>query len=164
MLALALGVLTSCAQFGGGRETRAPLSYLLDSPSRAGVVWEEVVLEDAELAFRGSQHETMAFFSSCKIEARSARTLARQLTTGISPTRWQRRESVTVAGREGWLQEFEFEISDRKRTMKTVTVVANRCSYDWVLVAGSTYDIAVESFDGWWSSFRFAETPTEEKP
>lgn len=167
-LGFALLVLMStalgCAQWGGERVESAQHAYLLAEPSRERVAWEAVSMPDAELAFRGPNHEVMTFFTNCKLETQSPRVLARQLTTGIALRAWRQRDPVEVAGQSGWLQEIEIDASGEVLTMKTVTVVANKCSYDWVLVAGSTYAAAVASFDGWWSSFRFVALPTEGAP
>lgn len=165
MALLVLVVLLGCAHSKDQRVDAA--RYSLAPPSRERVIWEEVDLAEAELAFRGPQHEIMTFFTSCKLEAKSPRVLARQLTTGIAVRNWKRRESVTVAGYGGWLQEFEIDAPGEIRTMKTVTIVADRCSYDWVLIADKTFPEAVEAFDVWWSSLRFIDassSPSLESP
>lgn len=152
---LVLAVLFGCAHAEDQRVDAA--QYFLASPSHENLAWEAMDFAEAERAYRGPQREIMTFFTSCRLQTKSPRVLARQLTTGVAVRNWKRRESVMVAGYSGWLQEFEIDAPGEPRTMKTVTIVANKCSYDWVLIAGKTFPAAVEAFDAWWSSLRLGD-------
>jgi hypothetical protein len=50
--------------------------------------------------------------------------------------------------------------------VKTVTLVLDRCTLDWILAAGGSrpFEQAERAFDSWWQAFRFAPEadPAEE--
>ena len=37
--------------------------------------------------------------------------------------------------------------------IKTVTLVLDDCSFDWILVAAGPFEAAEAAFDDWWASF-----------
>jgi hypothetical protein len=71
--------------------------------------------------------------------------------------------AVTVGLLEGWTNTFDTLQDGVAIRVKTVTLVHDRCSYDWILSAQRGFEESEPSFDAWWQSFVLAaEPPTSE--
>jgi hypothetical protein len=73
---------------------------------------------------------------------------------------------ATLAGRKAWTQTFDTLQGGAGVRVKTVTLVLDRCTLDWILAAGGSrpFEQAERAFDSWWQAFRFAPEadPAEE--
>jgi hypothetical protein len=61
---------------------------------------------------------------------------------------------IPVDGRNGWAQIFDTVQGGVSVRVKTVTVVASDCTFDWVLASTGDFDTAEVDFDAWWGTFR----------
>lgn len=131
------------------------------SVAAPGAGWSRVSLEGADLAFRGPRGTAMSLASRCGTPLAAPRVLARHLVIGVEGRRALGGESVEVGGWPGWLERFEVEEDDGEvRRLCTLTVVADGCVYDWLLVTPSPPDEGLdEAFDRWWSSFTLRVAP-----
>jgi hypothetical protein len=116
-------------------------------------VWERVSIDGATLAFRRGR-ETMSLQSRCGRPVATPAIMARQLVIGIGDRELHRAGPVTVDGREGWAQTFDARAEGGSVRVKTVTLVAGRCTFDWTLAGSADFAGAERSFDAWWQSFR----------
>lgn len=122
------------------------------SPAQ-GAKWSPIELERAELAYTDGRGGSMMMLRECRGDAAPV-LLARQLRIGIEGSS----DSVTDAhplelrGDAGWAQTFAVIEDGRELWLRSVTLSAELCTYDWVLVGAG--DAGREaSFDRWWSSF-----------
>lgn len=126
-------------------------------PALAGLEWQRHELEGADLAFRARDDERvhLSLLSRCRGTRAGAEVLARALTAGVDRERFETRQALVVLGRPGWTQTFDAEAGTRVRT---VTVVAERCVFDWLVVAPAPrFDAAATCFDAWWPTFELPE-------
>lgn len=116
--------------------------------------WRPLALEAADLAFSGPGGARMSLGSRCGIPLATPAVLSRHLVIGVRQRRLLAEGAVTLEGHSGWTRTYEIEFESRPRYLKSVTLVAGRCVYDWVLIAGADSQEAERAFDRWWSSFR----------
>ena len=137
---------------GGYRHRRH--GYLIDAPQ--GGDWEEVRVEGAVLAFRWSGRGTISLQSRCGRPVADPAVMARQLVIGVKDRTLRQGGPVVVAGRSGWSQTFDTVHDGAAVRVKTVTLVEDRCIFDWTLAATGSFEAAEPDFDAWWSSFRLS--------
>jgi len=127
-----------------------------------GPDWEAVDVDHATLTFARAPSETMSLKSRCGRPVAKADLMARHLLIGLDPREVVTSEPVAVDGRDGWLQVVRTEREGRPVWLRTVTLVAGGCSFDWVLATARRASPAEADFDAWWGSFRLAESPAGE--
>ena len=79
--------------------------------------------------------------------------LARSLLIGVDQRVLRQSGPVAVGSLQGWSQVVDVEESGRVRRLKTVTLLAERCSYDFLLIAGDDFEGLEPGFDAWWGGF-----------
>jgi hypothetical protein len=91
--------------------------------------WERVSVDGATLAFRRGR-ETMSLQSRCGRPVATPAIMARQLLIGIEDRDLRQAGPVAVDGRDGWTQTFDARTEGGPVRVKTVTLVAGRCTFD----------------------------------
>jgi hypothetical protein len=126
--------------------------WRIDAPRGA---WTRAPVEGAELAFRDPSGAWLSLSSRCGIAREEPRVLVRRLATGLPARTLVREGEVRLDGRPGWSQTWRTRLGDVERELEAVSVVADGCVYDWVLVSAPGPASPDESFEGWWRSFRW---------
>jgi hypothetical protein len=137
--------------------------YRIGLPTRAEPPWRREKVEGSLLAFERPGPIRMTFSSRCGVPLTRPQLLARHLRIGI-PAHVVRAEGpVAHASLEGWQQVFDADAARGAVRVKTVTLTANACAFDWVLIAreASDFESAERDFDAWWKTFAVEVVPTE---
>jgi hypothetical protein len=163
-LGIALLTLPGCAHDlvavdGGWRSTRD--GYRIGAP---GAGWERFELDGAALAFREGGARSMSLQARCRRPVAEPGILARHLVIGIPEHTLRQAGPTQVAGRSGWTQTFDARLEGRTARVKTVTLVAAGCAYDFVLVASRGFEVGERDFDAWIASFSPPELDTAGGP
>jgi len=147
---LAAGCAGSVRQIDGGfRHQRH--GYTIAAP---GGAWQAVEVDQATLAFKRGDAESMTLKSRCGRPVARAELMARHLLIGLTPRDVVESHSVSVDGRSGWLQVVDTAFDGKPVRLKTVTLVVGDCSFDWVIATSADPIAAEAEFDAWWQSFR----------
>jgi hypothetical protein len=153
--ALGLLVASACAgpiaKVDGGYRHRS-LDYSIGRPEGPG--WERVAVKGADLTFRGPGGAAMSLQSRCGRPVATAELMARHLVIGFRERALVAATPVAIDGRSGWSQSFDTRGKGGAARVKTVTLVAGSCSFDWVLVTHAAEPAAEAAFDAWWGGFR----------
>ena len=80
--------------------------------------------------------------------------MARHLLLGIPHYTVRQNGPAEVGGVPGWTQIFDAAQGESVIRVKTVTAVATRCAFDFILSARAGFEGAEPSFDAWWGSLR----------
>ena len=143
----------------GGGFAHATRGWRIDAPDPA---WSRASVDGAELSFRGPEGAWMSLASRCGIAPAEPRVLVRHLAIGLPERTLVREGEVRVDGRRGWSQTWRTRVGGAERELEAVSVVADDCVYDFVLVAPPGAATAAQGFDRWRGSFRLpAPPPTE---
>ena len=84
--------------------------------------------------------------------------MARHLVMGLPQRTLVAAGPIEVDGRNAWTQTFDTLEAGRGARLKTVTLVLDRCTLDWILMAAGSppFEEAERAFDAWWQGFRLA--------
>jgi hypothetical protein len=137
---------------GGYRHRRH--DYTIAKPDGPGEAWQRVRLEGAALAFRRSGPESVSLQSRCGRPVAAPVFMARHLVIGLPERTLVAAGPTQVAGRDAWTQTFDTVQEGVSVRVKTVTLVAADCSFDWILATAAAFEPAEQAFDAWWGSFR----------
>jgi hypothetical protein len=139
--------------------------YWIGQPPAANPPWERREIEGSLLAYhrvalaqrdageRGAPGAVyMTFSSRCGEPLAAPEYLARHLRIGIPPNVVRESGPIEIDGLAGWEQVFDADAPRGAVRVKTVTIAANGCALDWVLVARDTveFEQAEPDFDAWW--------------
>lgn len=93
----------------------------------------------------------------CKVPLTRPQILARHLRIGLPEHTLRQSYPTEASGHPGWAQVFDVGSRGSVVRVKTVTLVASGCAFDWVLSvpAGEDFEAAARDFDAWWSTLRF---------
>jgi hypothetical protein len=167
MLCLATTVGVACAgpvsSHGDGFRHRRH-DWRIGAPDGPGPAWERFDLEGAALAFRRSGRSSLSLQSTCGRPVATPALMARHLVIGLPERQLLTAGPIDVAGRGGWSQTFASTRNGVALRIKTVTVVAGDCTFDWTLVATPPYEADETAFDAWWSSFELGVRHDTETP
>jgi hypothetical protein len=147
------------AEDGGWRSRRD--GFRIGAP---GAGWERFELAGATLAFRDQRVGSMSLQSRCRRPVADPAVMARHLVIGIPERTLRQAGPASVAGRPAWTQTFDARIDGRTVRTKTMTLVAGRCAYDFVLVAGDAFEPGERVFDAWIAGFSLPEIDTAGGP
>ena len=89
--------------------------------------------------------------------------MSRHLVMGLGERTLLAAGPLLVAGRGGWTQTVEFDRDGVPLRLKTVTLVVNDCTFDWILVASGPFEPAEQAFDAWWGSFQLGARYDEDR-
>lgn len=161
---LGLPLLFGCASspfvVDGGRLVHPRHGFSVDVPERPP--WQPVSV-GAAAAFRTDGSARMSLQSGCGRPVAEPHIMARHLLIGLPERTLRQSGSVSVGDWPGWFQVFDTLHGESAVRVKTVTLVAERCTFDWILSAGSGFEAAEPSFDLWWRSFEFVTTGAGEE-
>lgn len=125
--------------------------YTIDrAPSR----WERLKVEGTVLSYRRRGPNTMSLQSRCGKPVASPQLMARHLVIRLPERTLVAAGPIAVDGRNAWTQVFDTAQRDTTVRVKTVTLVARDCTFDWVLASSGDFEGAEVDFDAWWGSFR----------
>ena len=156
-LSLMLGCASNSLVVDGGRLVHPRHGFSVDVPERPP--WEPVSVDAAVAAFRTGGSARMSLQSGCGRPVAEPRIMARHLVIGLPERTLRQSGPVSVGDWPGWFQVFDTLHDGAAVRVKTVTLVAERCTFDWILSARSGFEMTEPSFDTWWRSFEFAATP-----
>lgn len=153
---VALPLLAACAgplvaSDGGFRHREQ--GWRIAAPEPVEPPWRRVSIAGALLAYRRPDGTFMSFQSRCDKPRAAPQIMARHLLIGLPPRTLEASGPVVVGVRPGWTQTVDVEDGSRRLRVKTVTVVGDRCTFDWILSSRGGFEAAEPSFDAWWSSF-----------
>lgn len=164
---VAIGLVSLACENGpvlrvDGRLEHSEHGYSIADPnsqSASGIRWQPIELEHAEFAFTDGRGGSMTMLRECRGAAAPA-LLARQLRIGIERSSDSVRDahSVELHGDAGWTQTFAAAGEGRDLLLRSVTLSAKLCTYDWILVGAGEKERDA-SFDRWWTSFVRAGGP-----
>lgn len=153
LLVLVLGAgcaTTSLSPSEGGYSHRRH-DYTIGRPASG---WEQVKVDGAAIAYRRQGPSTMSLQSRCGKPVATPQLMARHLVIRLPERELVSAGPVAVAGRSGWVQVFETHEHGVDVRVKTVTLVARDCTFDWVLASTGSFEAAELDFDAWWETFR----------
>ena len=156
-LPLLLGCAGGALVVDGGRLVHAGHGFSVDVPERPP--WKPVSVDHAVAAFRSGRSAHMSLQSGCGRPVAAPRIMARHLVIGLPERTLRQSGPVSVGDWPGWFQVLDTLHGEAAVRVKTVTLVAGRCTFDWILSARSGFEMAEPSFDAWWRSFEFTATP-----
>lgn len=159
-VAVSLGCASDPITTQGPRYRHRTLGYEIGFPSSQFAEWERFEVKGADLAFRTRSQDsgpaetsTMSLQSACRKTAADPSMLARHLRIGLDQPKLLSSGPVEVDGRDAWQQVFDTREQDHSVRVKTVTVLAGGCTFDWILIARGDFEPLERSFDAWWASF-----------
>ena len=130
--------------------------YTIARPDGPGEAWQRVTLEGATLAFRRPGREFLGLQSRCGHPVAEPVFMARHLLFGLRERTLVAAGPTQVDGRDAWSQTLDTVQEGVSVRIKTVTLVAAGCSFDWILMTPGAFEPAEQAFDAWWGSFRLA--------
>jgi hypothetical protein len=152
-LAAALGCAGPFAVTDAGYRHRQH-DYAIAAPDGSGPAWERVEVEGATLAFRRAGPDTISLVSRCGQPVAAPQIMARHLVIGVPDRTEVASGPIQVAGRSGWVQRFDVTHGGLVVRVKTISLVADGCSFDWMLASSGGFEAAESAFDAWWQSLR----------
>lgn len=161
-------VIVSCATgpiaVDADRYAHHRLGYAIDRPDVAPGRWERFRHPGADLAFTrplaAGNDATMILMSECGRSQAGPGVLARQLLIGVGSRTPLASGPVEWNGQAGWSQTLEVEEEGQRVRVKSVTLPAGKCTFDWVLVARGDFEESESEFDRWWRTFEYAPRET----
>lgn len=114
--------------------------------------WTRISIKEAAVAYRAPGPAFMSLFSRCNRPVASPKIMARHLVIGLGERIERQAGPVQVGGLQGWSQIFDTQQDGSTTRVKTVTIVAGACTFDWLLSAKQGFEEAEPSFDAWWQS------------
>ena len=145
---------------GGWRNARH--GYWIGNPPASDPPWEPEEVEGSLLSFqRPGAAIRMTFSSRCGVPLPAPQFLARHLRIGIPANVVRESGPVQIGALAGWQQVFDADAEHGAVRVKTVTVVANGCALDWVLIGREAggFEDAVHDFDAWWGTLAVKPMP-----
>lgn len=139
---------------GGFRH--AEKGYWVAEPPDADPPWRRAEVEGADLAYRRPGPTWMSLQVRCKGPLTAPQILARHLRIGLPDHTVRQSYPVEASGHSGWVQVLDVMANGRVVRLKTVTLVAGGCAFDWLLSVpgGEDFPAAEGSFDAWWPTLR----------
>lgn len=155
-IVLGAALALACANPGlletpDGRLHHSELGFAIASPDAVSPGWKRARLAGADLAYR-RPGALMSLQAACGKPLAQPRILAWHLMIGSKRT-LRRSQAVELGPLEGWTLTFDTLLDGVAVRVKTVTLVHDRCSYDWILSANHGFEESEPSFDAWWRSF-----------
>ncbi len=132
---------------GGFRHRRH--GYAFREP---GVPWRRIDLNEAVIAYRRPGPATMSLQTRSGGPLAEPSVLARHLRIGQPAYTLRQAGPVAIGARQAWTQTLDAGSAGAVVRVKTVTLVVESCTLDWILVAGDAFEDAEPDFDAWVAS------------
>ncbi|HXK26176.1 MAG TPA: hypothetical protein VMS55_26170 [Myxococcota bacterium] len=123
--------------------------------------WQRVEIDDTLAAWERPGGARITVQAECHRKPPSPQVQARSLLIGVERKELRQSGPVAVGPWPGWSQEFDVGEPERPLHLKTVTLVAQDCTVDFLLLAGDDFEAALPGFDAWWKSFEKSGAPAE---
>jgi hypothetical protein len=152
-LAFALGCAGDSLVVADGRLRSERDQFSVHTPERPP--WKPISVDRALAAFRAPGPAFMSVQSRCGRPLASPQIMARHLEIGLPERMLRQSGPVGVGPWQGWSQIFDTLEEGAAVRLKTVTIVAGDCTFDWILSARAGFEDVEPSFDAWWRSFEY---------
>ncbi len=152
--ALAFAVVWGCAGTPIVRDGRAyhpEAGFSVVAPPLGD--WEPFRVDGAWLAYRSPSGAFMTLQTRCFRRYLNAQLRARHLLIGVSPRTVRQSGPVAVGPYGGWTQVVDVGEGEGALRLKTLTLLVEDCTYDFVLTARGDFAALEPAFDEWWQSF-----------
>jgi hypothetical protein len=153
------GLALGCAGalvFEGGRYVHPEHGFAFAAPAPGQPPWERSEVENTLAAWTRPGGARLSVQSECGRRPPSPQVLARSLLIGVSAKVLRQSGPVAVGPWAGWSQVVDVgEDPARALHLKSVTLVAEECTVDFVLVARDDFAALEPDFDRWWQSFEY---------
>lgn len=159
-----VGVCVGCASdlaLVGGRLVHRKYGFSVAEPAPGSPPWKRIEVGHTLAAWERPGGARISLQAECGREPPMPQVQARSLLIGVEKKALRQSGPVGVGPWPGWSQIVE--VGDERRTLqlKTVTLVAEDCTVDFLLLAGEDFESAEPVFDAWWQSFEKAASPLE---
>jgi hypothetical protein len=134
-----------------GRLVHRSAGFSVPDVALADPTWERVRVRRTQLAYERAGGARISLYSECDRTPTTPQVLARSLLIGLGAYVLRQSGPVAAGPLQGWSQVVDVEQDGQVRRIKTVTLLAPRCSYDFLLVAGEDFEALEPGFDAWWS-------------
>lgn len=156
--ALCAAWLVACAGGGdlvatNGRYQHRYEGFSVPDPAVADPAWRRIKMRRTQLAYEREGGARLSLYSECDRTPTTPQVLARSLLIGVESRVLRQSGPVAVGSWQGWSQIADVEEGGRVRRLKTVTLIAERCNYDFLLIAGDDFEALEPGFDAWWGGF-----------
>jgi hypothetical protein len=159
------GLVLACAGdpllVQNGRLVHRKYGFSFAEPATGSSPWRRIEVDHALVAWERAGGARLTVQSECGRHPPGPQVQARSLLIGIDQKELRQSGPVAVGPWPGWSQVLDVGGDAQPLHLKTVTVVANGCTVDFLLLAGDDFDTAEASFDPWWQSFEMADPPPE---
>lgn len=150
--------LGACASGGdlvaaNGRYLHRSLGFSMPDPAAADPAWQRTHVRRTQLAWERPGGARLSLYSECDRTPTTPQVLARSLLIGVEQRVLRQSGPVAAGNLQGWSQVVDVEEAGHVRRLKTVTLIAERCSYDFLLIAGDDFESLEPGFDAWWAGF-----------
>jgi hypothetical protein len=151
------GLAVGCANelvLAGGRFVDPKHGFAFAAPGEPP--WQRSEIEHTLAAWARPGGARISVQAECGRNPTSPQVLARSLLIGVSPKVLRQAGPVAVGPWAGWSQSIDVgEDPTRALHIKTVTLVAEACTVDFMLVARDDFASLEPDFDRWWQSFEY---------
>jgi hypothetical protein len=137
----------------GGRYVDTKHGFAFAAPEPGEPPWRPARVERTLAAYTRPGGTQMSVQSECGRRPPSPQVQARSLLIGVGTRVLRQSGPVAVQATEGWSQILDVEEGSRVLRLKTVTLVTQDCTVDFMLIAGDDFESAEPGFDRWWASF-----------
>ena len=144
-----------------GRYVQRKYGLSFAEPEPGTPPWRRVGLDDTLVAWERPGGARMTVQAECQRKPASPQVQARSLLIGVERKTLRQSGPVMIGPWPGWSQLFDVGEPEQPLHLKTVTVVAQDCTVDFLLLAGDDFDAAEPGFDAWWKSFERSGAPAE---
>jgi len=161
---LGAALVSGCASdllFANGRYLQRKQGFSFAAPTPDQPPWKPTRVEHTLAAWTRPGGARLAVLSECGRNPPSPQVLARSLWIGVEATVLRQSGPVAVGAFHGWSQIVDVgQDPARALHMKAVTLVAEECTVDFVLLARDDFASLEPDFDRWWQSFERPVAPS----
>ena len=136
-----------------GRYLQRKYGLSFAEPEPGTPPWTRIAVDDTLAAWERPGGARMTVQAECHRKPPSPQVQARSLLIGVERKELRQSGPVAVGPWPGWSQQFDVGEPPWPLHLKTVTLVAQDCTVDFLLLAGDDFGAAEPSFDAWWQSF-----------